>query len=123
MSWLADIDISTTMLTGGHEVPPISMSSTANRGRASVAGSQRMASSTARGTSSGRCAQQRPLVGVLGESVDHVAELVARRVGAGHEHHRHHRQQFRCDEPVAFLLGGDEVREQVVARVAHGAGR
>ena len=49
-----------------------------------------------------------PLLGMRAEECDTTAELVARRVGSGHEQRFGQHDQFVAREPVAFLLDRDE---------------
>ena len=57
--------------------------------------------------------EQRPLVGVLAEEGDRAGQLVAGGVGAGHEDGLGQHRHLLGGEPVAFLLDGDHVAEQV----------
>ena len=63
----------------------------------------------------GALAQQRPLVGMLGEQPDPVSELALRRVDAADEHVEHEVDQLVVAQPIALVAGGDERRDEVVA--------
>ena len=82
---------------------------------------QRMTSSTAR-SEIGSVGEQLPLVRVAGQQRHRQAELVARRVGAAHEHRFGERDELLGRQPVAFLLDGDQLGEEVVARLVAPSG-
>ena len=70
----------------------------------------------------GLVGEQLPLLGVVGEQGDGAAELVARRVGAADDDRLHHHHQLVRRQPVALLLGRDQVGEQVLGRLVAAIG-
>ena len=70
----------------------------------------------------GALGEQAPLVRARGEQPHRVRQLRLGRVHAAHEHVQHEVHALHLGEAVALLLGGEQGRHQVVARIA-AAGR
>ena len=101
-----------------------STSSSAIRAVNGVIGSKRSDLLDRRGAPApGRSASSCPLLRVLGEQPQRVGELALRRVDAADEHVEHEVDELDVGEPVAVLLGGDQRRDQVLARALRGGAR
>ena len=70
----------------------------------------------------GPLGQETPLVRPRGEQPHRVRELRLGRVHPAHEHVEHEVHALDLGEPVALLLGGEQRRHEVVARVAAARG-
>jgi hypothetical protein len=89
------------------------------RAVSAVIGSYRSTSSAAAcGQPLGVFSQQLPLIRVLGEQPDAVRQLRLGGVHPAHEHRAHEVAHLLLGQPVAVLLGLDQVRDQVVLGVA-----
>ena len=62
----------------------------------------------------GALGQQRPLIRVLREQRQGAGQLVPGGVGAGHQYGHGQRDELLGGQPVARLLDGDEVAQQVL---------
>ncbi len=103
-------------MSRGKTTPSYSTSSTTIRAVKGVIGSYRSASSTAAGASrSGSARRAAHCSGAPRQQPQRVRELRLRRVDAADQHVEDEVDQLDVGEPVALLLGRDQLRDQVVA--------
>ena len=100
----------------GKTTPWCSCSSSTIRAVNGVTGATRMISPTAAAARSGSRAEQLPLLGMGGEQPQRVGELRLGRVDPADEHVEDQVSQLGVVEAIVAVAGGDQGREQVLAR-------